>query len=249
MTVGLAQILVVGALALHEVGDCVEPKAVDAHVQPEAHDLEDSAHHLRIVEIQIRLMAEEPVPIILLGDRIERPVRTLGVDKDDACAQVFLIRIAPDIKVPFRGAGRRAARGLEPGVLVRGMIDDELCHHPESEAVRLSQHGSKIVECPVLGMNVLVVGDVVAVILEGRGVERHQPDGIDAEVADIPELRCETLKIADTVIVRIQERPDVELIDDGVLVPKRVVRFGPDGCGRDPRRRPGRRSSATSRYT
>ena len=37
--VGFRQVLAVGALALAQVRDRVEPHAVDAHVEPEPHDL------------------------------------------------------------------------------------------------------------------------------------------------------------------------------------------------------------------
>ena len=67
-----AQIFVVGALALDQIGNGVEPKAVDAHVEPEAHDLQHRFHDLRIVEVQIRLMAEEAMPVVGLGDRLSQ---------------------------------------------------------------------------------------------------------------------------------------------------------------------------------
>ena len=108
-------------------------------------------------------------------------------------------------------------------MLVGGVVDDEFGHHLQSEPVRFAQHGAKIVERAVLRMDALIVGNVVAIVLERRGVERHQPDRVDAEVADVVEFGGESRKIADAVVVRIEERLDVELIDDRVLVPKRVV--------------------------
>ena len=66
--VGFAQIFVVGPFALDQVGNGIEPEAVDAHVEPEPHDLQHRFHDLRIVEIQIRLMAEEAVPVVGLRD-------------------------------------------------------------------------------------------------------------------------------------------------------------------------------------
>ena len=45
--VGLGQVLVVGAFAHAQVGDRIEAQAVDAHVEPEAHDADHRLHHLR----------------------------------------------------------------------------------------------------------------------------------------------------------------------------------------------------------
>ena len=79
-----AQVLVARALALDEIRNGVEPQAIDALVQPEPHDARDGALHVRIVEVQVGLVAEEAVPVVLLRNRIERPVRRLGVREDDA---------------------------------------------------------------------------------------------------------------------------------------------------------------------
>jgi hypothetical protein len=51
------------------------------------------------------LVRIEAVPEILLGDRIPRPVRGLGVEEDDARVGVSLVRVRPDVEVPLRRAG------------------------------------------------------------------------------------------------------------------------------------------------
>ena len=115
-------------------------------------------------------------------------------------------------------------------MLVGGVIDDELGDHLQSQPVRLAQHGAKIVERAELRMHVLIVGNVVAVVLERRGIEGHQPDGVDPEVPDVVELGGQALEIADAIVVRIEERLDVELVDDRVLVPERVVGIEPESA-------------------
>ena len=72
-------------------------------------------------------------------------------------------------------------------------------------------------------VDALVVGDVVAVVAQRRGIERQQPQRRDAEVLQIVELAPQALEIADAVIVGIEERLDVQLIDDRVLVPQRIA--------------------------
>ena len=105
------------------------------------------------------------------------------------------------------------------------------------EAVRLAQHGAEIVERAELRMDVLIVGDVVAVVLERRRIEGHQPDGVDAQVADVFELRGQPLEIADAVVVGVEERLDVELVDDRILVPERVIAHRDPMARRRTRRR------------
>src|SRR6202011_988871 len=86
---------------------------------------------------------------------------------------------------------------------------------------------------PESGIDGAVVVNVIAVIAAGRGVERQQPQRGDAEVLQIAELFGQASEIADAVIVAVGEGFDVELIDDGILVPKLVgvqCRDGQFGC-------------------
>ena len=54
---------------------------------------------------------------------------------------------------------------------------------------------------PELRVDVRVVGDVVAVVGLRRGVERRQPDRVDAEIAQVRQARADPLQVADTVPV------------------------------------------------
>ena len=77
----------------------------------------------------------------------------------------------------------------------------------------------KIAQGTVGRMNILVVGDVVAVVAPRRGKEREQPDGGDAQVLQIIQLRAEPAEIAHAVVVAVVKGARVDFVDDGVLVP------------------------------
>ncbi len=81
----------------------------------------------------------------------------------------------------------------------------------------------EVLERAVIRVDVLVIGDVVAVIAQRRRIERQQPDAGDAEARHVIELGVQPREIADAVVVGIEERLHVELVDDGVFVPKRIV--------------------------
>ncbi len=168
-------------------------------------------------------MAVEAVPEILLGDRVPGPVRGLGVEEDDARVAVRLVGVRPDVEIPLRRAGRGLAGALEPGMLVRGVVDDELGDDAQAPLMRRRHESAKVLHRPVGGIDVAVIGDVVPVVAQGRRVERHQPDRRHAEVADIVELLGQALEVADPVIRRVEERLDVDLVDDGVTVPLRIA--------------------------
>src|SRR5262249_2667967 len=87
----------------------------------------------------------------------------------------------------------------------------------------LAQEVLEVRQRAVGGVHVHVVRDVVAVVPQRRGVEGQQPDGRDPQVAEIVELLAEPSEIADAVPGAVVEGPDVQLVDDGVPIPERVV--------------------------
>ena len=107
-------------------------------------------------------------------------------------------------------------------MLIGRVVQDQLDDHAQPARVRLVEKALEILQRAVAGMDVRVVGDVVPVVLERRGVHRLQPEAVDAERREVIELRRQPGKIADAVVVAVGERFDVELIENGVLVPERI---------------------------
>ena len=63
--VRLLQVLAVGALALVQVRHRVQPEPVDAEVQPEPQHLQHRVLDERVLVVEVRLVGEEPVPVVL----------------------------------------------------------------------------------------------------------------------------------------------------------------------------------------
>ena len=224
---GFRQVLVVGAVAFDQVRNRIEAQPVHAQVEPEAHDVDDSFHHLRVIEVEVGLVGVEPVPEILPGHRVPGPVGLLGVEEDDARAIVLLVVVGPDVEVACLAATLGMARALEPGVLVRGVVDDQLGDHAQVALMRLGDEALGIGHGAVIGVHRLVFGNVVPIVAAWRGIERQQPQGVHAQVGNVIELADQAGEVTDPVIVGIEERLDVQLIDDRVLVPERIV---DEGC-------------------
>ena len=106
--VRLRQVLARGALALDQVRHRVDAEAVHAEIEPELHHPPDLFANGRIVVVQVRLVAEEAVPVVLLRHRVPRPVRQLRVAEDDADAAVAIVGVAPDVPVAARIVARAA---------------------------------------------------------------------------------------------------------------------------------------------
>ena len=233
--VGLAEVLVVGALALDQVGHGVEPEPVHAHLQPVAQHAQHFAHHGRIVEVQVRLVRIEAVPEIGLCDRVPGPVGLLRIEEDDPGALVLLVVVAPDIEIPVVRARLCGAGALEPGVLVGGVVDDQFRDDPDAAIMAFTHELPEVAHVAVGRIDVAVIRDVIPVIAQRRRVERQQPQCRDTEFLKIVELSGQPREVADAVIVGIEEGLHVELIDDGILVPEAVVAIdhGISGCCKD----------------
>ena len=212
---GLGQVLAVGALALVEVGHRVEPEAVDAQVEPEAQRLEDRVVDRGVVEVEVGLVGEEPVPEVLLADRVPGPVGRLGVDEDDPGVLVAARRCRTRRRSRRTGPSGSLAAGLEPRVLVAGVVHDEVDDHADAALVRLVEELEEVLEVAELGQDVGVVGDVVAAVAQRRGEERRQPEAVDAEPLQVVELLGQALEVADAVAVAVVERADQHLVEDG----------------------------------
>src|SRR6185312_13850956 len=115
-----------------------------------------------------------------------------------------------------------AAGALEPVVLIGRMVNDELGDDAQAAFLRLLDEALEVLHRPEIAIDGTVVGDVVAVIAAGRGIERQQPERGDAEVLEITQLLGQTCEIADAVIVAVGKRLHVKLVNDRVLVPERV---------------------------
>ena len=104
-------------------------------------------------------------------------------------------------------------------MLIRSMVGHEVDNHADPAAMRLRDQPLEGGEVAKVRMDAAVVADVVTPVVERRGIYRVQPDGVDAERAQIVEMRGDAVEIADTVAVRIGKRAWIDLIEDGTLPP------------------------------
>jgi len=108
-------------------------------------------------------------------------------------------------------------------MLIGGMIDDQLGDHLQPAPVRLADQIAEILPRAESGMDVAVIGDIVAVVAHRRRIERQQPYRVDAQVLEIGKLFGQAAEIPDAVVVAVAEGLDVQLVDDRVLVPQWIV--------------------------
>src|ERR1700691_389782 len=109
-------------------------------------------------------------------------------------------------------------------MLIGCVIYDEFDHDLHIALVRGIQERTKIIDRAIYGMDIEIIGDVVAVVLEGREEKSQQPETSDTKILEIIHLLDQARKITYAIGVTVFERANVKLIDDRVLVPERIGR-------------------------
>ena len=133
--------------------------------------------------------------------------------------------------------GRRRQRRPEPRVFGAAVVGDDVHHDPDADGACVPHERIELVEIAVVGLDVEVVGDVVAVIDLRRRVARVEPDRVDAEIGEVRQAAADAGEITDAVVVRVGERPHVQLVDDRRLPPRRARRRSRCSCPADGTRR------------
>src|SRR5438552_1889431 len=92
--------------------------------------------------------------------------------------------VAPDIPVPLRIISR-GARRPEPGVLVGGMARYPIQEEAQAARVRLAEQAVEGAKGAVGRVDRTVVTDVVAEVRLRRGIDRREPERVDAQPGQV----------------------------------------------------------------
>src|SRR5262245_56026631 len=173
--VRLRKILAVCPVALDEIRNSIQTKAVHSHIQPKTHRLKDALDYFGIVEVEIGLVRKESVPVIRICNGIPGPVRFLRIRKNNSNIAVFLVRIAPNVDIALGRARPSPSRRLKPGMLVGSVIANKFDDDPQVPFMGGGQKILEIVQGAVTRMNIRVIRDIVAVVPKWRWEKRKQP--------------------------------------------------------------------------
>ena len=82
----------------------------------------------------------------------------------------------------------------------------------------------EVVQGAELGRDVAVVGHVVAAVGQRRGIERAEPDRVDAQAGQVADPRRDAREVTDAVAVAVGEAARVDLVDRRLTPPVGVQR-------------------------
>ena len=176
--------------------DDVHPEAVDPPVQPPAHHLVDRRANVRVLPVEIRLLAREEVQVVLAGRVVELP-RRAGEER----APIVRRRRAPPVPVAL-GRVDRGPRLDEPRVLVGRVVDDEVHDQLHAARVDAREQFVELLERPEDRLDVLVVADVVAGVVLRRRVDGREPQHVHPELREVVQVRGDAAQIPDPVAIR-----------------------------------------------
>ena len=109
-------------------------------------------------------------------------------------------------------------------MLIGGVVQNHIQDNPDTALLGLFEQTIKIRERSVLRIDGVVIGDVVSEIHLRRGIERRDPDGVDAQVFQIIEMTRYAIEIADSVAIAVSETAGIDFVDNCFLPP-----FGASG--------------------
>ena len=206
-------------LRLGDEGDDVLSKAVHPQLQPEAVDPLHLLAHRGVLHIQIRLLLGKQMQVILPAHLVVFPC--LALEKTVPVVGMFSVFPGgtPDVVVRIRLLPPPG--GLEPRVLVGGVVHHEIHNDLHAPAMRLVQQCFELLQGAVFRVYIAIIRHVVAVIRVGGRIQRGEPNALAPEALDIVELFENALQIADPVAAAIHEAPGPYLIKRHVFIPFR----------------------------
>ena len=197
----------------------VDPEAVDPSFQPETEDPVEFVDHRWVAPVEVGLFGEEQVHVVLARSLVQSPGWATEIGDPVVRRAAVGVRIGPHVVVAVIAV--RASEGiLKPGVRITGVVGYQVHQNPQSSPVGVDDQVVEVGKGAEAGVDVAVVGDVVAPVGHGRRVERGDPDEVDTQVNQVAEPAADSGQVADAVGVRVGERTDVDLVSDGAMPPR-----------------------------
>ena len=214
---GRHQVVVRQTFLFGDVGDHVLPEAVHPHVQPEAQNPLHFLPHLRVIHVQVGLLHGEQVQVVFAANLVECPGFSLkeGVPVVGELPAGF--SGTPDVVVGVRVDA--SAAFLEPFMLVAGVVHHKIHDDLHVPGVSALQHLFKRLHAAEFRRDVPVIGNIVAAVRPGGGVDGGKPDAVAAQTFDVVQLFIHAPQVAHAVTVAVLEGSRPDLVKHLVLVP------------------------------
>ena len=82
----------------------------------------------------------------------------------------------------------------------------------------------EIIKNTVISVDGIVVGDIIAIVAQGRRKERHKPNCVYSQILKIIQFLRQSPEVPNAVAGRVIKGAHMDLIYDGILVPEQILR-------------------------
>ena len=172
------EVVIGQALFFGDVGDDILAEAVHPHVQPKAEDFLHLLADEGIIHVEVGLLHGEEVEVILPTHFIECPRLALKIAVPVVGELPIFTGAPPNVVV---GVGFDAlAALLKPVMLVAGVVHHQVHHQFHPPLMAALQHFLEGLHAAELGVDVHIIGDVVAAVCPGGGVDGGEPNAVTA---------------------------------------------------------------------
>ena len=130
--------------------------------------------------------------------------------------------VAPEIPISLRVFARGPAL-QKPRMLVGRMVRHKIQNHLEAAAMDFFEQAIEVFHGAEDRIDAAIIGDIVSKIGHRRRIDRRDPDGVDAKLHQIVEPLQDPVQIANAVAIAVLKRARVDLVDDAVLPPSRIL--------------------------
>ena len=172
------EVVIGQALFFGDVGDDILTEAVHPHVQPKAEDFLHLLADEGVVHVEVGLLHGEEVKVILPTHFIICPRLALKIAVP-VVGELAIFTGAPPNVVVGVGLDTLAAL-LKPLMFIAGVVHHQVHHQFHPPLMAALQHFFKGLHAAELGVNVHIVGDVVAAVCPGGGVDGGEPNAVTA---------------------------------------------------------------------
>ena len=104
-------------------------------------------------------------------------------------------------------------------MLVAGVVDDQIHHQLHAAVMYALQHLFEGLHAAEFRGDIHVIGDVIAAVRAGGGVNGGEPDTVASQGLDVVQLFQHAPEIAHAISVAVLEAAGPDLIEHHVLVP------------------------------
>lgn len=222
--VALPQMPCVQVIAIQVLGKTVrdvDAEAIGPAIAPKRKRVAEELMHFGVVPIEVGLFGREHMEIPLpVSDARPRGTAELRRPIGGRKLAGLTATVPEDIAGALGRTFSRGKRRLEPGMLVGGMIRNDIDHDFDSRGMRGGDEGVKIFKRSQTRIDVTIIGNVVTAIDERRRIEGAHPNGVHSELGQIRHLGGDAVDIPQTRTRRVLKRTRIYLIDNGVRHPR-----------------------------